>query len=288
MNHPQWWLIVVAFLLGLVLTFALMIRRVSREVPVGAPVVRPDVPVKTTTEIPRQRWPWWTLGGVVVLAAVAVAGTSAVEGRHRGSSASGAASPPAPVAAPALAGLLMTADQVAGIVGAATMGTIAVGPALIPDNQREIAEADCLSAWNAGQHSVYAGTGETGVYSQTLRAEEKPVRHFANQAVIAYPTAVAAERVVANQFAQWSACSGRTVASTPPPPRTPRLFTFGPVTNTGRILSMTQTSVDNAIWGCQRAVAARNNVVIDIRACRPDTTNQAVDILDAIAAKIPH
>ncbi len=288
MNHPQWWLIVVAFLLGLVLTFALMIRRVSREVPVGASVVRPDVSVKTTTEIPKQRWPWWTLGGVLLLAGVAVAGTSAVEGRHRGSSASGAASRPATVAAPALAGLLMTADQVAGIVGAATMGTIAVGPALIPDNQREIAEADCLSAWNAGQHSVYAGTGETGVYSQTLRAGEKPVRHFANQAVIAYPTAVAANRVVANQFAQWSACSGRTVTLTPPPPRTPRLFTFGPVTNTGGVLSVTQTSVDNAIWGCQRAVAARRNVVIDIRACRPDTTNQAVDILDAIAAKIPH
>lgn len=36
MNHPQWWLFGVAFLLGLVLTFALMIRRVTREVPVSA------------------------------------------------------------------------------------------------------------------------------------------------------------------------------------------------------------------------------------------------------------
>lgn len=274
MNHPHWWLIVVAFALGFLVTFALTTRRVSREVPAGASASR--------------RWPWWALGGVLLVAGVAIAGTSAVEARHRGGSASGRASPAAPVATPALAGLLLSVDQVAGIVGAARMDRVGGGSALIPDNQPEIAEADCLSAWNAGQHSVFAGTGSTGVYSQTLRAEEKPVRHFAKQAVIAYPSAVAANRVVANQFAQWSACSGRTVTLTPPPPRTPRLFTFGPVTNTGGVLSVTQTSVDNAIWGCQRALAARRNVVIDVRACRPDTTSQAVDILDAIAAKIPH
>lgn len=35
MDQPQWGLILLAFVLGLVLTFALMIRRVKREVPVG-------------------------------------------------------------------------------------------------------------------------------------------------------------------------------------------------------------------------------------------------------------
>jgi integral membrane sensor domain MASE1 len=29
MDHAQWWLMVLAFVLGLVLTFALMIRRVN-------------------------------------------------------------------------------------------------------------------------------------------------------------------------------------------------------------------------------------------------------------------
>ena len=292
MNHPQWWLIVVAFLLGLVLTFGLMIGRVKREVPLGVSTSG------TTTKIPisgetvsKRRWPWWTSAAVVLVAGVAAAATSTVAAHNRGSSApSNAPSPSASpaVAATRLAGLLLPAEQIAEIVGAAHMGKGAGVSALIPDKKREIAQADCVSAWNAGQHSVYADTGEIGAYSETLRADEKPLRHIADQTVIAYPTAEAAAKVVANQFAQWSACSGRTVTSTPPPPRTPRLFTFGAVTNTGGILSMTQTSVDNATWGCQRALAARSNVVIDIRACRPDTTNQAVDILDAIAAKIPH
>jgi hypothetical protein len=316
MNHPQWWLIVVAFVLGMVLTFALMIRRVRREVLVGHSTARlggvsgavsettteiPRVPVTSTTRVPQQqwnsprsgvkrRWPWWTFAAVLSAIGVAIAATLTVTAHDRGSSTSSSAptwtAAPA-VATPALAGLLLPAEQIAEIVGAAKMSKSTGVPALIADSRREIAEADCVSAWNAGQQSAYAGTGETGAYSRASRADEQPVRHIADQVVIAYPNADAAAKVVARQFAQWSACSGRTVMLTPPPPRAARLFTFGPVTNTSGVLSMTQTSVDNAIWGCQRALTARSNVVIDIRACRPDTTNQAVNILDAIAAKIP-
>lgn len=36
MNHANWWLIGLAFVLGLLLTFALTIRRVKREVPVSS------------------------------------------------------------------------------------------------------------------------------------------------------------------------------------------------------------------------------------------------------------
>ena len=36
MPELNWWLMALAFLLGLLLTFAMMIRRVTREVPVGA------------------------------------------------------------------------------------------------------------------------------------------------------------------------------------------------------------------------------------------------------------
>jgi hypothetical protein len=35
-------------------------------------------------------------------------------------------------------------------------------------------------------------------------------------------------------------------------------------------------------------LAARGNVVIDVAISRPDVTNEAVDVLNAIAAKIPH
>ncbi len=40
MSDVNWWLMVLAFALGLLLTFAFMIRRVTREVPVYGPLGR--------------------------------------------------------------------------------------------------------------------------------------------------------------------------------------------------------------------------------------------------------
>lgn len=185
MNHPQWWLIVVAFVLGMVLTFALTIRRVRREVPVGHSTPRTcahdvsDPAVETTPDIPVvehsprrsviRRWPWWASAAVLSAVAVAIAATLTLKSHDRGSSTSSSAptstAPPA-VAVPALASLLLPAEQIAEIVGATKMSKSSGFPALVPDSTQEIAEADCVSAWNAGRHSVYAGTGETGAYSE--------------------------------------------------------------------------------------------------------------------------
>jgi len=48
MPELNWWLMVLAFLLGLLLTFAMMIRRVTREVPVTR--VAGAAPLKSTVE----------------------------------------------------------------------------------------------------------------------------------------------------------------------------------------------------------------------------------------------
>jgi hypothetical protein len=53
-------------------------------------------------------------------------------------------------------------------------------------------------------------------------------------------------------------------------------------------LRMTQDMKDGGGMKCQRALAAHNNVAIDVSACRYDVVNQAVDIVNGIAAKLPH
>jgi hypothetical protein len=62
MNDVNWWLMALAFLLGLLLTFAFMIRRVTREVPIYAALGRgpkvevrkPDLDVrKPVVEVPK-------------------------------------------------------------------------------------------------------------------------------------------------------------------------------------------------------------------------------------------
>jgi hypothetical protein len=63
----------------------------------------------------------------------------------------------------------------------------------------------------------------------------------------------------------------------------------GPVSNTNGTLSATDTVVvgGNLPWACQRALTARNNVVIDVKACSHNTTDQGVSIAGQIAAKVP-
>ncbi len=55
MQNVNWWLMAVAFALGLVLTLALMIRRVKREVPEYAAAKFTDASADETTKTSRGR-----------------------------------------------------------------------------------------------------------------------------------------------------------------------------------------------------------------------------------------
>ena len=107
------------------------------------------------------------------------------------------------------------------------------------------------------------------------------------RAVVAFPTAAEAKKLLAAQESQWTSCSGRTLTLAFPTPPTPQLWTAGTPADADGALTMTQTMKDGGGMQCQRALAARNNVAIDISACRFDIASQAVDILNHIAAKIP-
>jgi hypothetical protein len=55
MDHAQWWLIILAFVLGFVMTGAFTIRRVNREVPVGTSAdTKSDAGVEAPTTDPAE------------------------------------------------------------------------------------------------------------------------------------------------------------------------------------------------------------------------------------------
>jgi hypothetical protein len=85
---------------------------------------------------------------------------------------------------------------------------------------------------------------------------------------------------------RWSSCGGRHFTVGDHDPRQHR--TFGPLSNTGGTLAITSTLDGSLHQGCQHALAVRNNLTIDIAVCRIDETNQGIDVLNAIASKIPH
>ena len=71
-------------------------------------------------------------------------------------------------------------------------------------------------------------------------------------------------------------------------PSSPVHWAFGTLTNSGGTLSMTHSPVEHHSVACQRALGARSNIVIDVLVCKLQTDNQAVDILNAIAANVTH
>jgi hypothetical protein len=109
--------------------------------------------------------------------------------------------------------------------------------------------------------------------------------------VVEFPTAAAAQKLLADQTTQWAACSG-TPFTLNYANVAPQQWKFGPLTKTATVISMTQALNDPrqtpSTGGCQRALAVRNNVVADVWACRLGLSNQGVDLANAILANIPH
>jgi len=228
---------------------------------------------------------------VIVVAALVVVAVLATKSRPPAPPASTstptAAGPSGPLNSTALSGLLLPPEQVAGIVGAAGLVQESFADSVIDDSQK-LLQKDCIGVMAPAQHLVYADAGWTGVRSQALRnAGEGPRIYAVIQAVISFPTVDAAKKLLADQQSQWASCSGRTLSLAFPTPPTPQLWTAGTPADMDGTMIMTQTLKDGGGMQCQRALGVRNNVAIDVSACRYDIAEQALDIVHGIAAKIP-
>jgi serine/threonine-protein kinase len=123
-------------------------------------------------------------------------------------------------------------------------------------------DKDRVGAWLPAQHLVYANTGWTGVENQFLDDGAAIPIVDVTQAVISYPSAAAAQKLLAGQQAQWSGCSGRTITVNNLDGR-PDILTFGAMTTTDGTLSMTQAAGSGVVG--VHVMAVRNNAVIDVK-----------------------
>ena len=81
---------------------------------------------------------------------------------------------------------------------------------------------------------------------------------------------------------QWPACRQYTHT------QSESQWSVGQISNANGTLSTTATQQNaNAPgWGCGRALALRNNVIIDINTCNANPADSACKIADQIAAKV--
>jgi hypothetical protein len=187
----------------------------------------------------------------------------------------------APVAEGVIDGLLLSPEQVNAAMGATGM-TVTETHTVMSDDSATMAPKECLAIDGSAQALVYANSGYAAERDQTLQ-EGDNFTHYVEQAVVYFPSAKQASAFFTASAQQWLACHQYTHT------QTNTQWVVGPISNTNGMLSTTATQLQAKApgWGCGRALALRNNVIIDVNTCSANPADSAVNIANQIAAKVP-
>jgi PknH-like extracellular domain len=185
-----------------------------------------------------------------------------------------------PVAEAALDGLLLSPEQVNAAMGATEM-TVTRTHNSMSDDSATMQPKECLAIDGSAQAQAYISSGYFAERDQTLQ-EGDNFTHYVAQALVLFPTAKQAGAFFAASAQQWPACRQYTHI------QSGSQWTVGPIANANGILSTTATQQNAKApgWACGRALAIRNNVVIDVNTCSANPGDSAVNIANQIAAKV--
>ena len=191
---------------------------------------------------------------------------------------------PPPVGEGALQDFLLAPAQINAAMGTSDM-KVTNSRIAMPDDSATMTPRECLAIDGSAQAQVYANSGFMDVRDQTLnRQEGDNLTHFAEQAVVLFPTAKQAGEFFTTSAQQWQACHEYTHI------QSKTRWTVGATSNANGVLSTIATLQNPPSTGwkaCGRALAVKNNVIIDVNTCSVDPKNSAVDIANQIAAKVP-
>ena len=188
---------------------------------------------------------------------------------------------PRPVVERELESLLLTPAQVNPLMGATGMAVIRRHDAM-SDDSATMRPAECLAIDGSAQAQVYANSGFTAVRDQALNDGDS-FNHYAEQAVVLFPTAKQAHVFFVSSALRWPACH-QYIAH----PISERSGMWGEISDDNDVLSAisTQEQAKTGGWACGRALAVKNNVVVDVNTCSPNPASSAVDIANQIVAKV--
>lgn len=214
----------------------------------------------------------------VAVACILVAGCSHTNGTAKPTSTP--ALIPRPLVERELPALLLSPDQANAALGSNAMSVVK-DQATMSDNSGTLAPPECLQLDDAAESTIYANSGSWGEHEQTLNDGDK-LTHYLKQAVVLFPTTDKAKGFFDASAQQWPACSQFTHL------QSQTQWSVGPISNTNGVLSTVVTELNAAApgRGCGRAVALKNNVIIDVNTCSADPGDSAVKVADQIAANV--
>ncbi|MGO9225654.1 sensor domain-containing protein [Mycobacterium sp.] len=226
---------------------------------------------------------------------------SSHEGGTASSSTTTTTSSKPPLAQAALANLLLTPTQIDSALGVTGTKSDKTIDQLKNDNPADTFPKgykfpdECLYITGAAEASVYSGSGNTGVHGEHDTAPSPPgpndPQPEVTQVLVLFPSADQASAFFTTSTQRWPACANRQDTA-PGDADAPEIqWKVGAVSNTNGVLSTTTTVTaskngQSMSQSCQRALTARNNVVIDTEVCRQDPGNVAVNVANQIAGNV--
>ncbi len=187
---------------------------------------------------------------------------------------------PRPLVERELAGLLLNPEQVNVAMGAAGMA-VTNRQTSMSDNSVTMAPPECLAIDGAAEAPVYADSGYWAERDQSLNNGDN-FTHYLKQAVVLFPTVEKAVAFFDASAERWPACRQYTHT------QSESQWSVGPISNVDGTLSVTATQQNASApgWGCGRALAHRNNVIIDVNTCSADPADSAVKVAEQLAANV--
>jgi PknH-like protein len=223
----------------------------------------------------------------VCLRAVSVlAGIALLAGCSHGSA--NRSSPPSPVPATALDGLLLSANAVGDVMG--TPGMVADPPfTILGENSNLLPNKNCLGIWVVGEKAIYGDSNLTGFRAQGLQHPATGAWDVkVVQGVASYPGPDASRAFFNASADRWSKCTNHHVNMTLNGQHLPKLW-FGNLTKTDTELAMPVTEGEgDSQRSCQRVLSLAGNIIIDVAACNRNATDQAETIASKIKERLPH
>jgi hypothetical protein len=187
---------------------------------------------------------------------------------------------PRPVVERELESMLLTPAQINPLMGATGLAVTRKHDAM-SDDSATMKPIECLAIDGSAQAPVYANTGFIAVRDQALN-DGNNFTHYAEQAVVLFPTAKQARTFFIASGMRWPACHqyAHTQSRTQ--------WIVAPISDDNGALSTisTQQEAKTGGWACGRALAVKNNVIVDVNTCSANPANSAVDIANQIVAKV--